>query len=342
MSIGVADRKLLWGRSHNECAYPDCRQELTVDLADRESRVLAQSGVVLGEEAHIRSGRPAGPRYDSDYPSEQIDSYANLVLLCPTHHTLVDKDSGSGFSVSQLETMRADHEARMRDGEDEEAERRRILSERMAAAIQVWEEKASIEQWQNLTWMLNYPVPYLRDGLRDSLFDVGEWLLARDWPPGYPHIREAFGRFGEVVRVLVEHINESFLRVGDSNRWEVERAYKEIPWNPPLYEQLISRHRLNCAVTWFLILELTRSANWIIAAVRAELDPLYRFDEGILLMREGDGILRNHIVRIEYQGRVWGDPFPPLSLDGIKQAITDRAAEEGVEEDDVDLIALDV
>ncbi|MFS0885513.1 NACHT domain-containing protein [Aeromicrobium sp. 179-A 4D2 NHS] len=66
--------------------------------------------MLIGEEAHIRSGRVNGPRHDPDYPESQIDSYENLILLCGTHHTVVDKQDGRAFSVAELEQMKARHE----------------------------------------------------------------------------------------------------------------------------------------------------------------------------------------------------------------------------------------
>ncbi|WP_203043096.1 HNH endonuclease signature motif containing protein [Pimelobacter simplex] len=336
MSIRVADRKLLWGRSRNRCAFPDCSQLLTVDLHDPESEVLGEAGVVLGEEAHIRSSQDGGPRHDGEYPPERLDSYANLILLCPTHHTLVDKDGGRGFTVEDLEKMRSNHEGALQQLESAAAERKRVADERLAAAIQVWEAKAMLDEWQNLTWSLNTPVPYIREPLRDGLFELGEWLLARDWPKTSPHVREAFDRFLGVVRVLTAHVAQSFVRVGESNRWQLERKYKELKkWNPPLYEELIAEHRVQCTMTYFLAIELTRAANRIIAAVREEVDPLYRFDEGVLLLREGDGIFEHNIVRIEYQERNWGDPFPPLSLQILRIVVEETAAEDGIDADDV-------
>jgi hypothetical protein len=45
MGIGLPDRKILWGRAGNRCAFPDCRQELIC--------LGASASTVVGEEAHI-------------------------------------------------------------------------------------------------------------------------------------------------------------------------------------------------------------------------------------------------------------------------------------------------
>jgi hypothetical protein len=67
--------------------------------------------VVVGHEAHIVAEEDDGPRGDASMPVGERNAYANLLLLCPTHHALVDKDHGIHFSVIQLHQMKDDHEA---------------------------------------------------------------------------------------------------------------------------------------------------------------------------------------------------------------------------------------
>ena len=69
--------------------------------SDRES--------IIGEECHIISGERDGPRFRTDFSAEGIDSYGNLILLCRTHHKMVD-DQVSEFSPDALYKMKADHE----------------------------------------------------------------------------------------------------------------------------------------------------------------------------------------------------------------------------------------
>ena len=108
MTISAQARKLLWSRAHNICSFPTGWQALTADEVD------ARSGdafaVVLGEEAHIRSARPGGPRHDPAYPVEKIDSYDNLMLLCPTHHSLIDAHGGDAYDADALLQMKRRHE----------------------------------------------------------------------------------------------------------------------------------------------------------------------------------------------------------------------------------------
>jgi hypothetical protein len=108
VTISTQNRKLLWGRAHNLCSFPTCWQALTANQFDARSG--EEFAVVVGEEAHIRSGRLGGPRHDPDYPADQIDSYKNLILLCPTHHSLIDAHGGDAYDVETLLAMKQRHE----------------------------------------------------------------------------------------------------------------------------------------------------------------------------------------------------------------------------------------
>jgi hypothetical protein len=93
------DVRLLWGRSGNRCAFPNCHMEMTV----------GGSKTTIGEIAHIVAKSVDGPRGNNPLPLEQRDEYDNLILLCPTHHKLID-DNEDKWSVSLLKEMKADHE----------------------------------------------------------------------------------------------------------------------------------------------------------------------------------------------------------------------------------------
>lgn len=68
---------------------------------------------ILGEMAHIIAQKPDGPRGVSTLSLSERDSFKNLILLCPTHHTIIDKDS-STWTPDKLLEMKLNHETRMR------------------------------------------------------------------------------------------------------------------------------------------------------------------------------------------------------------------------------------
>lgn len=339
MSAGVVARKLLWGRSGNECAYPGCSQALTIDLEDPESRVLGTAGAAIGEEAHIRSPRPNGPRYDSRYEYETLDNYANLILLCPTHHTLIDKDGGRAYTVAQLEQMRTDHELKVRHRSTEAELRRRATEERLVASIAHWEAAASLDDWQSITWSLCYPVPSITAPRLERLFAVAEWLLSRTWPMDFPHVREALVHFDRVLRSLLALVSAEFEN-GPNERFELRRGWKDGPWDEEVHRQATREFDRDSTVLEVLLLELTRAANWVITAVRDEVDPLYRFDEGVVLFRHGDGIFVNEVVRVEYQDRQWGQPFPDATLESVRRVVARQTDESAEYRPDIDPFAV--
>ena len=103
-SIPIPDRQLLFGRSAAFCAFPGCGARLVADRTDVDpTRVLA-------EIAHILGHSDAGPRADSSMPDAERDKYDNLILLCPTHHTLVDKQSNT-YTPDDLRSWKASLEA---------------------------------------------------------------------------------------------------------------------------------------------------------------------------------------------------------------------------------------
>lgn len=81
MAITTADIKRLWARAAGRCAFPGCGQVCILLLESGDA-------AVLGEMAHVIAQAPGGPRANG---AAGPDTYANLVLLCPTHHELVDK-----------------------------------------------------------------------------------------------------------------------------------------------------------------------------------------------------------------------------------------------------------
>lgn len=102
------DRKTLWGRSRHLCAFPQCRRQLTADQVDAKTGETFQT--IVGEEAHIHSPSPDGPRYDAKYPADKLETYENRILLCSIHHTFIDSEKGRAYTPDTLITMKRRHE----------------------------------------------------------------------------------------------------------------------------------------------------------------------------------------------------------------------------------------
>lgn len=80
------DLKLLWALSAGRCAYPGCRLPCIAKPS------AANDGfAIVGDIAHVYPHSGDGPRGQEKVPDDlDRNSYGNWVLLCASHHRLVD------------------------------------------------------------------------------------------------------------------------------------------------------------------------------------------------------------------------------------------------------------
>jgi len=97
MPFSLPTIKRLFAKSGNQCAFPGCQAKLVI------------GGTVIAEICHIRARRKNGPRYDPNLSAKERDECRNLLLLCPTHHTLIDKDAAK-FTPELLLDIKEIHE----------------------------------------------------------------------------------------------------------------------------------------------------------------------------------------------------------------------------------------
>ncbi|MFC7220515.1 HNH endonuclease signature motif containing protein [Streptomyces polyrhachis] len=325
MAIGNTARKVLWARSSDLCAFSGCNQRLTVNLHDDGSQVLEAAGIPLGEEAHIISGSKDGPRFDSAYPADNIDSYENLILLCPTHHRLIDKRDGMGYSVETLRRMKADHEAAQYGLKDVQEHHREEIELRVLALTETWAQKAGLNDWQGLTWRLNTPVPRLSETEIDRLTELAEWVATRYFPGQHPEVKRAFDNYAYALSDVVNHIRSSMEPIiGREGVWEIYREYKHRYMSQPEYDAALKDFHWRTDVLYELSLELTKATNYVCTAVRSEIDPLYRFEEGILPHRIGDGVFVNRFTREEYDDEALSHARPYPGIEAIQARVREQ------------------
>ncbi|OIU71020.1 HNH endonuclease [Rossellomorea aquimaris] len=103
MTILEKDLKILWGRAAGRCSY--CNEDLT--------RTFEQGSITLGEMAHVIARSQNGPRGSAEFLAEnERDKYENLILLCPTHHRLIDK-APRNFAVEDILEWKRRHEEKV-------------------------------------------------------------------------------------------------------------------------------------------------------------------------------------------------------------------------------------
>lgn len=99
-------------RSGGLCAHPDCQARLTEEPAGDDE------GVIIGEAAHIYGEKPGSARHDPEKKPDFLNGAENLIYLCPTHHTLIDKQPET-YSVEVLFRWKSKHEMKMREATSE-------------------------------------------------------------------------------------------------------------------------------------------------------------------------------------------------------------------------------
>ena len=92
--------KLLWGKSHNRCAI--CKTVLIMEKKEGSS-------YPVGEMAHIEGENHGSARFNPELDYPEKNNYDNLILLCPTCHTKVDKDPET-YTVEKLKQIKKEHE----------------------------------------------------------------------------------------------------------------------------------------------------------------------------------------------------------------------------------------
>jgi 5-methylcytosine-specific restriction endonuclease McrA len=104
MSITDKTRKILWARSGNKCTL--CKSNLVTLKSE------PYTPIVVGEECHIISEAPNGPRHELLY-NYNYDNYENLLLLCSNCHKVVDEQANY-FTKPRLKEIKNNHEEEIR------------------------------------------------------------------------------------------------------------------------------------------------------------------------------------------------------------------------------------
>jgi hypothetical protein len=90
---------------------------------------------VVGDEAHIVARSPDGPRGGQLDPAA-LDEYDNLILVCKTHHKVVD-DQHETFTADFLRTLKRVHEQWVRDRLEETSDSHTVVR-RLSDGRAVW------------------------------------------------------------------------------------------------------------------------------------------------------------------------------------------------------------
>ena len=277
MSISEQDIKILWGRAAQKCSFPDCEMKLTQD------KILASDSFPLGQQAHIIGATKNSPRGKSNLTKKERDSYYNLILLCPNHHTLIDKNPDD-YTIEKLHLFKDRHEywiehTLSQSKDSLQTAQTVIYADLIDATVEAcqldsWEKWASRAVSTNMNW---------DQGFHESLFKFYNKILGAIWPKTLPELECSLKRLTyeiyEACQTFAEHCNPS----ESKERILVEeKFYRSQGWieDHNEYQQLFKEYE-----TWQKkcenhVIEATRAANWLADVVRRDINPLFFATKG--------------------------------------------------------------
>ena len=106
-TISLANRQVLWARAAGRCQYFNCNKSLIGDL------ISGNEDKHFGFIAHIVADSPDGPRGDALRSGRLANDISNLMLLCDTHHRVIDVHAVEEHPEARLQEMKAAHERRV-------------------------------------------------------------------------------------------------------------------------------------------------------------------------------------------------------------------------------------
>lgn len=98
-TISTLNSKILFGKSGFQCAICNC----SLYLGDKH----------IAEQAHIYGEKPTAARYDPNQNADFVNSHQNLILLCPTCHTIIDKVPTDEWTAEKLFAIKQAHEQKI-------------------------------------------------------------------------------------------------------------------------------------------------------------------------------------------------------------------------------------
>lgn len=274
------DIKLLWGRAASRCSK--CKANLAYDEKARSG------AMVVGEQAHIVAESEDGPRGKSSLTTDERDEYANLILLCPTCHTVVD-NAELDFPVERLHQIKTRHELWVSESLAEPGVGEDAAALVYAHVIDQIVDGFDLRDWKR--WASNASGPQHRWSAHAPrrVRAARETVVRANWPGVHAELELAIaalaGSVGLALDVFAEHAKPI-----DDEELELDRFYKVMPWDAETYHRLHAEFQDWSTVCDELLREATRAANWFADCVRRDINPTFFLLEGKFVLVEQVGL----------------------------------------------------
>lgn len=276
MTIKQKDIKILWGRSGNRCAI--CKSTLTQDASS------VTSSFTLGEQAHIVGDKPGSARSKSPLTAEQRDSYHNLILLCPTHHTEIDSNEPD-WPIERLHQVKSEHELWVTETLSETIDHVKIAKQAtIASIVDSAVELCDLENWQNWTSFALAPDPRWDKQRPDMLFKFRQKIISAIWPDEFEELKNSAITLSVLLNLAAQKYLEHAELHGDM--YYPLKFYKAMGYNQN-YERDLELYDAWISECYSLMWKATKAANWFAHAVRQDINPMFFAEKGKFLIMEG-------------------------------------------------------
>lgn len=101
-NYSAGTRAALFALCRGTCYFRGCRKPV-VEETEGEQLVAVQI-------AHIKGANDGSARYDPTMTDAERAAFSNLMLMCTTHHKLIDGPKSGDYPVELLQGWKADHE----------------------------------------------------------------------------------------------------------------------------------------------------------------------------------------------------------------------------------------
>jgi hypothetical protein len=277
--VGISEKsiKLLWGRSGNRCAL--CKAELSHDSE------TANKSFPLGEQAHIIGETNGSPRGQSILSSDEREQYHNRILLCPTDHTIIDKNVDD-WPVEKLHMKKTEHELWVQQTLSSTLDAKTVATQAIFAHIvDQAVDKCKLAEWSQWSSFASSADPKWPVELPDLIFEFRGVVIAAVWPEGY----DEFKRAVDTLSILMHKAAQTFVehcRLVD-HMLVSDKIYSNFGRYNPNYEEDLQEYKRYIQRCYDSLEDAARAANWFADVVRRDLNPSFFAIHGKFLITDG-------------------------------------------------------
>lgn len=304
MGISLTTQKQLWARSYNRCAI--CGRTLVQHAGGQQH--------TIGEVCHIVAKENGGPRANPAMSDDEKDSYDNLIILCPTHHTLIDKIP-TIYTVDKLKEIKFNHENSL--GYE--------LKEIHNSFIKKWDELCTCEEWEHFTSNFLFASGY---EIHNKHYTLIKNFISfyRRMPREYFQILSLDKAFESYVHALYDFISkfdEYSIQYG-ADVFSVRKFYKDYRY--PESDIVFKKYDTVTTDLVNLLAELTRSINLIIDRIESNIIPNYSRIHGYVCLDNSGITISGYGEKrpLHYFEEMASVDKPYEGLDKLKQDIKDN------------------